>query len=151
MINITTIYGIRAVGYLAGQPEDRFVPIREISDHLEIPFQYLTKLLQKLQNGGIINSRRGNTGGVILAKPADEITMADVLMILEPDFIQYKCLLHESGNENEQCCLFSNYWHEIQKQINHLMSTTTVKTISTEVVDNRKNKTMPNSGKNIKL
>lgn len=130
MISTTSKYGIKSVCYLARQPENRFVAIREISDELDIPFQYLTKLLQRLQQGGIIYSRRGNTGGVSLARPAEEITLAEILNVLEPGFEKCSCLLHD-----EQClktgnCPFGDYWGEIQDKLHDLLNSTDIKWIT---------------------
>lgn len=106
------------------------MPIREISDEMKIPFQYLTKLLQRLQTGGLIDSRRGNTGGVSLARSSNKITLMDVLAVLEPDIIGKKCLLHDGQNSDNHCCEFGIYWHEVQTKINDLLSTTSIQWVA---------------------
>ncbi len=130
MISTTSKYGIKSVCYLAQQPESRFVAIREISDELDIPFQYLTKLLQRLQQGGIIYSRRGNTGGVSLARPAEEITLAEILNVLEPGFEKCSCLLHDELCMKTGNCPFGKYWGEIQNRLHDLLNNTDVKWIT---------------------
>lgn len=130
MISTTSKYGIKSVCYLAQQPETRFVAIREISDELDIPFQYLTKLLQRLQQGGIIDSRRGNTGGVSLARPASEITLSDILHVLEPGFQKHSCLLHAEDCRQAGYCPFGKYWAEIEDRIHDLLISTNVEWIT---------------------
>lgn len=97
---------------------------------MQIPFQYLTKLLQRLQTGGLIHSRRGNTGGVSLARPSDKITLMDVLAVLEPDIVGKKCLLHDVQNSENHCCEFGTYWQEVQTKINELLSTTSIQWVA---------------------
>ena len=126
MISTTSTYGIRAVCYLAGQPTDRFVPIREISDEANIPFQYLTKLLQRLQNEGLIISRRGNTGGVTLARLPEQISLIDILAVLEPGFVEGKCLIHDRHCPEGEWCAFGVYWRKVQSDVHRLLRDTDI-------------------------
>ncbi len=135
MISTTSKYGIKSVCYLARQPESRFVPIREISDELDIPFQYLTKLLQRLQQGGIIDSRRGNTGGVSLAVSPNEITLAGILHVLEPGFEQTSCILHDSSCPQNGQCPFCRYWNEMEQSMHDLLRNTSIDWITKQEND----------------
>ncbi|NUM71915.1 MAG: Rrf2 family transcriptional regulator, partial [Ignavibacteriaceae bacterium] len=58
-----TIYGIKSIVYVAKQQNGKdYVSIREIAEKLEIPFHFLTKILQKLTHAGIIVSSKGVKG-----------------------------------------------------------------------------------------
>ena len=74
------MYGIRAALFVALLQSNRqYVPIREISERLNISFHFLTKILQELKRHGIMTSYRGPNGGVSLARPASEITLMDMI------------------------------------------------------------------------
>ena len=72
------IYAIRSSLYLAAEKDKKFVSISEISKLLNIPFHYLTKILQTLTHSGLVVSTKGPHGGVSLNKPADKISIYDI-------------------------------------------------------------------------
>ncbi len=92
-------YAVRAAVELAGAEEG---PVKGdlIAEAQGIPLKFLENILGELKHVGIVNSRRGAHGGYWLAKPADEITLADVVRAVEgplasirgepPDAIAYK-------------------------------------------------------------
>jgi Rrf2 family protein len=63
--------------------EARPLPIREIAEAQEIPAAFLTQILLKLKGAGLVISTRGSTGGYRLARPPEEITLIDVLRVVE--------------------------------------------------------------------
>ena len=70
MISSTAKYALRAVVYLAGQP-DRYVNRTEMSAATSVPHEYLLKVLHQLDDAKLVESRRGPRGGYRLRKPAD--------------------------------------------------------------------------------
>lgn len=80
----TTIYGLFAVLYVASRADDKPVQSRKIAEAYEIPLEYLLKILQALARGGVLRSARGRSGGFLLGRPASEITVAEIVGILEP-------------------------------------------------------------------
>ena len=63
-------YAILAMAYLAGQPPQRLVPIREIGASVDVPRPFLSKILARLSKGGLVKGRRGPHGGVKLSRGA---------------------------------------------------------------------------------
>jgi Rrf2 family protein len=76
-------YGIRAMLYLAQHQGEGAVTSHEIARHQGIPEPYLRQILAQLSKTGLILSNRGPQGGHLLARPADEITVRDVILPLE--------------------------------------------------------------------
>ena len=76
-------YGIRAMLYLAMQAADAPVPSHEIAVHQGIPEPYLRQILALLSRNRLIVSNRGPQGGHALARPAEEISLRDILLTLE--------------------------------------------------------------------
>jgi Rrf2 family protein len=83
MFSQTFEYALRCVVYLA-RHEDAVLPIRRIAEATEIPRDYLYKLVPALHRPGLVSTRRGKRGGLRLARPADAITIFDVLTAVEP-------------------------------------------------------------------
>lgn len=82
-ISVKTEYALHAVLDLALQPAGEPVKIADIARRQKIPQKFLELILSSLKQGGFVESRRGAEGGYRLAKPANEITVGDVLSFLE--------------------------------------------------------------------
>lgn len=80
-------YAVRAAVELAaaqGSPDpDRPVKADAIARAQDIPVKFLENILQGLRQGGLIESRRGPDGGHVLARPAAQITLADVIRAID--------------------------------------------------------------------
>src|SRR3972149_2721348 len=76
-------YAIRAVLDLALQRERGLTPIQEIAARQGIPQRYLEQGLPALKRAGLLGYKRGSTGGYHLTRPADAITVGDVLRAVE--------------------------------------------------------------------
>ncbi|NIV03877.1 MAG: Rrf2 family transcriptional regulator, partial [Calditrichae bacterium] len=90
-------YGIRAALYVASLEEQKFVPIRDIAEKLDISFHFLTKILQKLTLKNIMVSYRGPNGGISLAKPAEQITLLNVIEAIDGPDLFTECILGLPG------------------------------------------------------
>ena len=83
MLSKKTKYAINALVYLARIKEtDEPVQISKIAESEHIPRKFLEAILLDLKHAGILNSRKGKTGGYYLQKTAEEINMADVCVCL---------------------------------------------------------------------
>ena len=76
-------YGLRVLMHLAQTPTPVPISASEIADRQKIPEAYLHHVLSDLQAGGMLESRRGPSGGHMLARPAKEITVADVCITFD--------------------------------------------------------------------
>jgi Rrf2 family cysteine metabolism transcriptional repressor len=75
--------GVRALAELARRGSDGPVSIGEIARRREIPVQFLEGLFATLRRAGVLQSQRGVKGGYLLARPAAEITVLEVVELLE--------------------------------------------------------------------
>jgi len=76
-------YAVRALAELARSGNSGPVPIGEIARRRDIPVQFLEGLFATLRRAGILQSQRGVKGGYSFAKPAEEVTVLDVVEALE--------------------------------------------------------------------
>jgi Rrf2 family cysteine metabolism transcriptional repressor len=98
MFSTKAEYGVRVMVELArraGESVDGaepVVPLAEIAEHDGMPLAYLEHLVARLRKAGLIDSRRGSRGGYLLARPAQEITMAEVVEALEGSIAPIECI-----------------------------------------------------------
>lgn len=76
-------YAVRAAVELASTADDKPVKAERIATAQEIPLNFLENILSELRHAGIVRSHRGAEGGFRLAKPADQLTVADIIRAVE--------------------------------------------------------------------
>ncbi len=76
-------YAVRAAAELAAAEDGTPVKGEEIAQAQEIPLQFLEHILLELKHQGIVRARRGAKGGYWLARPADEVTIAEIVRAVE--------------------------------------------------------------------
>jgi Rrf2 family protein len=76
-------YAVRAVAELAAAAGEKPVKAERIATAQEIPLNFLENILGELRHAGIVRSHRGAEGGFRLARPAKEVTVADVIRAVE--------------------------------------------------------------------
>src|SRR6266853_2785065 len=82
-ISVKSEYALLAVFDLALQAVGEPVKIADIAKRQSIPQKFLELILASLKQGGFVESRRGAEGGYLLARPADAITVGEVLRYVE--------------------------------------------------------------------
>jgi Rrf2 family transcriptional regulator, cysteine metabolism repressor len=82
-ISVKSEYALHAIFDLATQTPGEPVKIADISRRQKIPQKFLELILAGLKQGGFVESRRGAEGGYRLARPADQITVGQVLAFVE--------------------------------------------------------------------
>ena len=89
-------YAVRAVLELAVRPAGERVKGEAIAQSQGLSFRFVERLLADLRRAGIVASQRGHDGGYWLARPAEEITVADVIRAVEGPLAN----IHESAPED---------------------------------------------------
>ena len=113
-ITLETDYAVRMVYCLA--KENRRLGANEISEKTGVTLRFALKILRKLVAGGIVNSFKGVTGGYELTKAPGEISLRDVVEIVDGPIILSRCLGDDyvcTGNEDKGNCFFSHKFNEI--------------------------------------
>lgn len=91
-----TDYGLRALMRLAGEPE-RVFTANEIAREFRISRNHLTKIVRELASTGIVATQRGASGGFRLARAADDITLGEVVRLLEDRSALVECFRSDGG------------------------------------------------------
>ena len=120
-------YGVRALVDLALQSEPG-KPVRttDIAGRQSIPEPYLDQVLTTLNKFGFIRSRRGPQGGHVLARPAFEITLNDVVSTLEGRSAPLDCLDDMSECTLAVACAQRSIWQDVEQAVHKVLTTTSV-------------------------
>jgi Rrf2 family protein len=120
-------YGVRALVDLALQAEPgKPVRTRDIAGRQSIPEPYLDQVLTTLNKFGFIRSRRGPQGGHVLARPAKEITLNDVVTTLEGRSAPLDCIEDMSECTLAAACAQRSIWQDVEEAVHHVLTTTSV-------------------------
>jgi Rrf2 family protein len=119
-------YAILAVQYLAENPGDK-LNAKEIAQNLELSFEFLSKTMQSLMKSGLVNSIQGVKGGYVLSKPANSITLMEIMNATDEKIGIVNCMNIEDDdcNRNDKCAI-KNPMHKIQKLIDGIFVNTTI-------------------------
>ena len=119
-------YGLKGLIFLARQPYEKVIWVGEISRVQKVPEKFLAKIFQQLVKAGLLRSVRGAKGGFLLRKPADEITMREVIEALEGPVAINWCLLRKGECEEELVCPLHGIWDEAQQGLLKVLDRTTI-------------------------
>jgi Rrf2 family protein len=106
--------------------------VEEIAAVQNVPENYLRRLLIELKRGGLVLSQKGPSGGYMLARHPSKITMAEVVQIIEGDYVPVECL--EDGS-NALCqrgdnCAMRDVWNEVRESVNAILSGVTLQSLA---------------------
>lgn len=111
-------YGLRALIDLALYSEEEAVSIQSIANRQNISVSYLEQLVRKLKKEGLVTSVRGAQGGYKLAKPAEKISVGDVLRAMEGSISAVSCGTGENVHcQGEDLCVTRYVWQRINASI----------------------------------
>jgi len=137
MFSKTTSYGIRALAYIARQPEHRLCGLQEIAAHEDIPPAYLRKVLGELRRHRLLRSVKGIHGGYELGRAPETITLWDVFKVLEPDPYMDMCILGNTVCAPESSCAFHEDWQRVRKELVLLLQTRTISEAAVSVSEDQ--------------
>lgn len=97
-ISRSTGYALVAVGFIAQNYKDGAVLAARISKEYNIPLEYLLKILQQLVRANVLRSKRGPRGGFFLARPAEAITLLEVIEAVDGPLMSHLHLAEQTSN-----------------------------------------------------
>ena len=95
--NQATDYAFRVIMHLAERSEGELANRQTIAEQQNIPTGFLQKIMHSLVKGELVKSYRGVDGGFVLAKPAEEISLLDVIEVMEGPLDLQRCLKQDSS------------------------------------------------------
>lgn len=126
ILSKSCIYGIQAAIAVAASGGKGFVPIHKLAERLDISFHFLTKVLQEFTHAGILSSYRGPRGGVSLAKPAELITLYDMVEAMDGTEMFTECMLGLPGCGVAPPCPAHEQWSILRTQLSSIAKSLTL-------------------------
>jgi len=134
MLQLTkrTEYGLIALVHLVDRGGE-FVPVREICDRYPVPRRLVAEVLKELGHAGLVESQRGQSGGYALARPAEDITLGEIVAALEgaPGLTSCRTLeaLRISECEVEPTCPIRSPIDRVRAHLWSVMEQTTLRSL----------------------
>jgi Rrf2 family protein len=119
-----TRHGLRAMVYIA--QSKTICSVKKISEAENMPFTYLEKIILKLSKAGLIGVKRGVTGGYFLALSPKEITVEDVVKVLEKNTAPAPCIDSRYKCPHQRSCLTKKTWEKVYDSINATLGNITI-------------------------
>jgi Rrf2 family transcriptional regulator, iron-sulfur cluster assembly transcription factor len=127
VLNLTAEYALRAVIFLAERHDESPVRVGDIASELDVPRNYLSKVLHVLARDGILHSTRGPLGGFTLARHADDLFLADVISPFDP--IHDRCLLVRRKCSDIEPCVAHHRWKDVATRLRAFFRETSIGTL----------------------
>lgn len=122
-----TDYGIVLVTYMARSDHGPLHTARDLAAAAQLPLPTVSKLLKELSQGGVLSSHRGVKGGYTLARPPQEISVAQIIAALEGPIGMTECAASEPGLcDMEPHCPLPTNWRVISHAVRDALEKVTV-------------------------
>jgi Rrf2 family transcriptional regulator, cysteine metabolism repressor len=127
-------YGVRLMVELGRQPGSSPVSLSAVAEAERLPLSYLEHLVARLRKAGLVSSTRGAHGGYSLAKPAEAITLDQVVEALEGQIAPMECF-HETPegkvlcsheSDGDRACATKLLWTRVQGGVTKALAGTTL-------------------------
>ena len=117
-------YAVRAAVELAAAGD--MVTAEQIAHATGIPHNFLENILRDLRRAGLVESRRGQAGGYLLAKPADEISIADVIRAVEGPLANVRGLSPEALDYDGAAAKLRDVWVALRASVRSVLESVTL-------------------------
>jgi Rrf2 family transcriptional regulator, iron-sulfur cluster assembly transcription factor len=107
-------YGLQAVLYLSANMDKEVIPAEEIANKLAIPKEFVSKILQSLTESGIVNSRKGKSGGFSMAKDPKKVKLIDVVAAIDGLSMFSSCVLGFPNCDVDNPCPLHDKWGKLR-------------------------------------
>lgn len=118
-------YSVRAMLDITKHAPEGRRKAREIASSMDVPDRYLTQILANLVNEGLLKATAGPDGGYSLTRPAEAITLLDVVEASEGPILLEECVLKGGPCEWEEACPVHTPWVRAQDAVKVELSNTT--------------------------
>jgi len=126
-----TDYALRALKRLAC--EQGVVPVSALAEKEAVPEKFLRKIMQKLQQAGIVESRQGPFGGYVLSLPASQVTLRGVMDVVQGPLVFNECFANPGICDRVADCPLRRRMEGLQTQLSDMLSEVRLSDIVQEI------------------
>jgi Rrf2 family transcriptional regulator, iron-sulfur cluster assembly transcription factor len=105
------------------------VPLSAIAERQNLSVAYLEQIFLRLRRAGLVESARGRAGGYVLARPARDIAIAEIMHAVHEETRMTRCLDGDVGCLGEQRCLTHDLWHALGGHIAAFLANVTLQEV----------------------
>lgn len=127
-------YGLIALMDICLYSGSEAVTLKSVSKRQNISERYLEQIFSILRKGGIITSKKGAQGGYFLARTAADITVGEILNILEGDL---KIVSPSEERNDIECFMQKNIWNNINRQIEEYFDSVTLEALVKDYIEGK--------------
>ncbi len=128
-------YGLQAVLYLAARGTGEVIPADEIAKKLNIPKEFVSKILQNLTESGIVYSKKGKSGGFSLAKDPSKIRLIDIVAAIDGLGMFNNCVLGFPECNPDHPCPVHHKWGELRTKAYNMLNDETIDKFKEKTLD----------------
>ena len=127
-------YAIRILLYVAANPSQGPLAVREIARALELPSPTLAKIIQLLARHRLLVSQKGPGGGVTLGRSADSVSLLDVVDLVDGPALRTQCVLGVPGcREATVHCPLHEQWRVVRERILHVLGSRSLEDLADDL------------------
>ncbi len=130
ILSQTAVYAVRAIIHLADSEDGGLVRVDDMAAALDVPRNYLSKILHTLARAGVLHSTRGPGGGFGLAVPARELRLLDIVKHFDPMGEGRTCLLGRATCSDTDPCAAHQHWEAASREFRSFFQDTTIGDLS---------------------
>ena len=136
MLTKSTEYAIRALVYIQLQNWKGHRPgVSEIAQEIEAPVAYSAKIFQTLTKHKLLESMKGRGGGFFFDKNQSNLTLFDVINVMEGDGVFHKCGFGLKNCNSDNPCPLHNEYIMVRDGFYHIVSTESIQSLSRKILD----------------
>ena len=132
MVSTKGRYALRVMIELAARCDEGVVCLKEIAEHQQISEKYLEAIVAMLNKAGMVESRRGKSGGYRLTRAPEDYTVGAILKLTEGTLAPVACMDCDSGCTRVHACMTRPMWQELDRLIDDFLESRTLADLLTE-------------------
>ncbi|MDP4116268.1 MAG: Rrf2 family transcriptional regulator [Bacteroidota bacterium] len=119
-------YGLQAILFLSSKTRGERVSADEIASKLNIPKEFVSKILQSLTGSNIAASKKGKSGGFYIAKDPSQIKLLDVVKAIDGLDVFDNCVLGFPHCSKDNPCPLHNKWGKLREDAYNMLNDETI-------------------------
>ncbi|MEM9345890.1 MAG: Rrf2 family transcriptional regulator [Planctomycetota bacterium] len=135
MFSATCAYALRAMSRLSAMRQEGYASIAEICEGTDLPSHFIAKIFQDLARAGLLASAKGRGGGFALKRKANEITLYDIVAVVDGVKQYTSCVVGLSKCDDTQPCAQHECVKPIRRQIVSYLKNTTLDVMRDAVIE----------------